>query len=144
MRFDWERLWDRAVCGAAALGGLLGGLLGGWDMTVKVLLGCMAADFISGTAVAWLGRSGKTEGGGPDSGIGLRGIARKGLALLIVCLAAMLDRLVGGVAFREMVCWFYIANEALSILENTALAGVPWPEGLKGMLEQVRRKGEGE
>lgn len=89
-----------------------------------------------------MGRSGKTDGGGLDSKVGWEGLLRKGMILLVVLVASLLDRVVGGEGwmFRNMACWFYIANEGLSILENSSLARVPWPEGIKKMLEQMKKK----
>lgn len=133
--------WDKVVIGAVAVGGFLATTLGGWDITLRVLLICMAVDFVTGLIVAALNRSGKTEGGGLDSRAGAKGIAKKVLALLIVVLATAIDSAIGeGAVFRDMVCWFYIANEALSILENTSLAGVPWPPKLKEALEQLKER----
>lgn len=43
---------------------------------------------------------------------------------------------------RSLVVCFYIANEGLSILENTGEAGVPIPTALKDALEQIRKKGD--
>jgi len=37
---------------------------------------------------------------------------------------------------------FYIANEALSVLENTAAMGVPYPKFIKTMLEAVKEKAD--
>ena len=107
-----------------------------------VLVGAMVIDYISGWACAILGKSTKTEGGGLNSEVAWKGLIKKGLALLVVLLGALLDRAVGQSVFRNMVVWFYIANEGLSILENLAQAGVPFPAGVKKMLEQLRDKND--
>ena len=62
--------------------------------------------------------------------------------LLFVLMAAMLDRVLGtdSPIFRSMVIWFYIANEGLSILENLAVAGVPFPRRFRQALEQLRSR----
>lgn len=135
--------WDKVIAIGAGIGGFIAGLYGGWDVSMWVLVGIMAIDYASGLVVAAMGKSGKSESGGLDSNVGWKGLARKFLTLLLVLVAAMVDRVLGdGAAFRTMACWFYIANEALSILENTALAGVHWPEGLKKALEQMKAKSE--
>ena len=77
-----------------------------------------------------------------NSEVAWKGLIKKGLALLVVLLGALLDRAVGQSVFRNMVVWFYIANEGLSILENLAQAGVPFPAGVKKMLEQLRDKND--
>ncbi len=139
--------WDKALKAAAAVGGAIAGFLGGWDMMLRVLVSLMAVDYASGLIVAWMGKSRKTENGYLDSNVGFRGIAKKFLMLLMVAVAAMTDKAMGGgetttSVFRSMVIWFYIANEGLSILENLALAGVPFPSGMKNALEQVRKKAD--
>lgn len=134
-------IWDKLAVALTATGGFLATTLGGWDITLQVLLICMAVDFITGLIAAALGHSAKTPGGGLDSHQSARGIARKILILLIIVLATAIDRVLGdGALFRDAACWFYIANEALSILENTALAGVPWPAKLKDALEQLKNR----
>ena len=133
-----ERIWDKAVKILAAMGGGIGGLLGGWDPLIKVLAAMMIADYISGLAVAAMGRSAKTEYGGLSSKVGAIGLARKGLMLLVVLTAALLDAAMGteGSVCRDAACWFYIANEGISILENAGQAGAPYPEKLKRLLGQ--------
>lgn len=138
----FKEAWDKIILMGAGIGGFVAGLYGGWDVSMWVLVGIMAVDYISGLMVAAMGKSGKSEGGGLDSNIGWKGLARKLITLLLVLVAAMVDRVIGnGAAFRTMACWFYIANEALSVLENTALAGVPYPDALKQALEQMKAKG---
>ena len=130
--------WDKVLKTLAGIAGAIAGLFGGWDTMLMVLVGAMVIDYISGWAVAILGKSTKTESGHLDSQVAWKGLLKKGLALLVVLLGALLDRAVGQQVFRNMVVWFYIANEGLSVLENLALAGVPFPQGVKKMLEQMR------
>lgn len=132
--------WDNIVKWLAAAAGVVAGLFGGWDTMIMVLVACMVIDYISGCVVAAMGRSQKTESGGLDSKIGFIGLAKKMLILLAVLLGALVDRVIGQPVFRSMVIWFYIANEALSILENLALAGVAFPEGMKKALEQIKSR----
>ncbi|MBE5802059.1 MAG: phage holin family protein [Clostridiales bacterium] len=133
-----EKVWDKVIKVLAAAGGAVAGALGGWDKLLMVLMSMMAADYLSGVAVALMGRSLKTEYGGLSSKVGARGLAKKGLMLLCVLVATMLDRVMGmdHAVCRDSVCWFYIANEGLSLLENMSLAGVPFPERLKELLGQ--------
>lgn len=137
-----ETTWPEILKWAAAAGGLIAGLFGGWSLSLTVLVGCMGVDYASGLIVAVMGKSRKTEGGGLDSNVGLRGLLRKGMILLVVLVASLLDRVIGGDGWmcREAACWFYIANEGLSILENSSLAGVPWPASVKKVLEQMKAK----
>jgi len=127
---------------AAALGGVAG-LLGEWNMLLTVLAWFIGIDYLTGLICAWRGRSPKTEGGGVSSRAGFDGLARKGLMLLIVLTATLLDRAVGteGAVFQTAVTGYYIANEGVSILENSALLGVPYPDALKKGLEMVKKDG---
>lgn len=133
-------MWDKMMKTLAGVGGAIAGLFGGWDMMLGVLIGVMAVDYATGLVVAAMGRSPKTETGHLDSKAGFRGLLRKGVILLMVLLGALLDLALGtGAAmFRNMVIWFYIANEGISILENVALTDMPFPAWLKGALEQLR------
>ena len=110
------------------------------------LLGMMAADYVSGVAVAAMGRSAKTSYGGLSSKVGAMGLARKGLMLLVVLVAALLDAAMGAEAAmcRDAAIWFYIANEGLSLLENMSLAGVPFPDRLKRLLGHKQQAQEEE
>ena len=110
---------------------------------LMVLVGCMAVDYVTGWIVAILGKSKKTESGYLDSNIGFRGILKKCLIILMVLLGSMLDKAIGQQnVFRSMVVFFYIANEGLSILENMALSGVPFPATIKKALEQLKQKND--
>lgn len=139
-----EKMWDKAVRGLAACGGAIAGMLGGWDPLLRVLVILMAADYVSGLLVAVMGKSAKTEYGGLSSKVGAMGLARKGLMLMVVLVAAMMDSVMGtGSAMcRDAACWFYIANEGISILENVGLAGAPYPAKLKQLLGQKQKEGE--
>lgn len=134
--------WDKIVKVVAAVGGAIAGLFGGFDTMLTVLVACMAIDYVTGLIVAWMGKSQKTESGHLDSKVGFRGIGKKALMLLVVLMAAMLDRAMGAeqAIFRTMMIWFYIANEGLSILENLSMAGVPFPHRVKDALEQLKQK----
>ena len=135
-----EGLWDKVVKGIALVAGAIAGIFGGMTTVMYVLLVMMAIDYVSGLLVAFMGKSIKTEGGGLDSKVGFKGLARKGLMLLVVFVASQLDLALGGVnkMFTDMACWFYIANEGISFMENLALAGVPFPEKLKKIFEQAK------
>ena len=137
-----EKVWDKAVRGLAACGGAIAGMMGGWDPLLRVLITLMAADYVTGLLVAMMGKSTKTEYGGLSSKVGAIGLARKGLMLMVVLVAALMDSVMGtGSAMcRDAACWFYIANEGISILENAGLAGAPYPAKLKELLGQKQKE----
>lgn len=129
-----EQIWKGCIKTLAACGGAIAGAMGGWDATLKVLVVMMAADYISGMVVAIMGKSEKTDFGGLSSKVGFIGLLKKCLMLLAVLVATMLDTAMGMAICRDAACWFYIANEGLSLLENMNLAGVPFPEKIKELL----------
>lgn len=133
-----------AVVAALAVG--LGGLakiFGGWDAALGVLIGFMAADYLTGLVVAGIfKRSPKSGTGALESRAGLKGLFRKGGILLLVLVGVWLDNLLGAVYIRPTMCLFFIANEGLSVLENLGLMGVPLPGFLRNMLEAMRDKAD--
>lgn len=137
-------MWDKIVKGLAAAMGAVAGFLGGWGVMLTALAVAMGVDYITGLIVAWRGKSSKTDGGGLSSKAGFDGLARKGVVILIVLLATVLDRVLGGevAIFQTAAAAYYIANEGLSILENAALMGVPFPPRMKKALEALKAKGE--
>ena len=135
---------NAVLAALAALGTFVANALGGWDAALQVLIGLMAADYVTGLIVAGVfKRSGKSETGALESRAGFKGIVRKCTILMLVWVATMLDRLTGAAYIRTAVCLFFIGNEGLSILENTALMGVPYPAFIKNALEAMRDKGDG-
>jgi toxin secretion/phage lysis holin len=105
-------------------------------MLLTVLMGMMAIDYMSGLVVAAMGKSEKSPTGGLCSAVGFAGIAQKGLMMLVVLVGAMLDKAMGAThaVCRDAVCWFYIANEGLSFLENLNRAGVEFPDMIQKAL----------
>jgi len=138
-------MWDKLTKAAAALIGAAAGMLGEWNVMLSVLAWMMCIDYVTGLICAWRGRSPKTDGGGVSSKAGFDGLARKSLIMLIVLMATLLDAAVGADSplFQSAAAGYYIANEGLSILENSALMGVPYPKKITEALEQLRGNGEG-
>ena len=123
------------------LGSALAAAFGGWDAAMAALTVCMAVDYISGSIVALVfHNSPKSETGAYNSAYGLKGLCRKGLMLLFVLAAVQIDRLLGADYVRDAVCIGFCTNEALSIVENLGLAGVPMPQAVTKALEQLQKK----
>ncbi len=116
-----------------ALGTGITWLLGTWDTALVVLIVFMTLDYATGLLRAWINKE-------VSSDVGLKGIARKGLIFVVLIVAVMLDRLLntGTWVFRTLVCYFYIANEGISLLENCAGLGLPIPEKIKDALAQLK------
>ena len=125
----------KTVC--AAVGGVCGLLWGKIDGVMLALLIFISIDYITGLMV---GISTKTL----NSSTGFKGLAKKVFILLLVLIANILDvHVLGGSGFiRGIVIAFYTANEGISILENAGKLGVPYPEKLKDVLEQLKESEE--
>ena len=110
-------------------------LLGAWDTAMIVLVSFMIIDYITGLIKGWYTKQ-------LSSDTGLKGIARKFLIVLVLFVAVLLDRLLntGTWVFRTLACYFYIANEGISILENIVELGLPVPDKLKEALAQLKDK----
>ena len=123
------------------VGSIAAKLLGGWDMALQTLILFMAVDYITGLVVAGVfHNSSKTETGTLESRAGWKGLCRKGMTLLIVLVASQLDLITGTEVIRNAVVIAYIVNEAISILENAGLMGLPIPSIIKKALDALQSK----
>ena len=86
-------------------------------------------------------KSSKSKSGTLESRAGWKGLCRKGMVLLFVLIAVRLDLLMGTSYLRDTVCIAFIANEAVSIVENAGLMGVPIPEVICKTIEVLEEKG---
>ncbi len=119
----------------AALGGYLGYFLGGLDGFLYALIAFIVIDYLTGIMVAVLEKKLSSE-------VGFRGIFKKVLIFALVAVAHIIDAEVirTGSAIRTAVIFFYLSNEGISILENTAKIGLPIPAKLKIVLEQLNKE----
>jgi toxin secretion/phage lysis holin len=120
-----------------AIGGYLGFFLGGLDGFIYALVTFVVIDYLTGIMAAIVERKLSSE-------IGFRGIFKKVLIFLLVTVGNIIDKnLVGtGGAVRTAVIFFYISNEGISVIENSIRIGLPVPEKLKNVLEQLQHKEE--
>lgn len=118
--------------GFTAIGGYLGYILGGHDSFLYALIAFVVIDYLTGIMLAIIRKEVSSE-------IGFRGIFKKVMIFLMVAIGHTIDAyLIGnGGAIRTAVIFFYISNEGISILENSANIGLPIPEKLKNILVQL-------
>ncbi|MDH5092506.1 phage holin family protein [Clostridium perfringens] len=130
-----ENIINYIKWGIVSLGTLFTWIFGAWDIPLITLLVFIFLDYLTGIIKVCKNKE-------LCSNIGLKGIAKKGLILIVLLVAVMLDRLLGNGTwmFRTMIAYFYITNEGISILENCAALGVPIPEKLKQALKQLNNK----
>lgn len=128
-----------AFCGT--VGGFIASLFGGWTNGIITLLMFMCIDYISGIMVAGVFKnSKKTETGALESRTGWKGLCRKGMSLVIVLVAYRLDVHIGTNYIRDAVIIAFCVNEAISIIENAGLMGIPLPDVLTKAIDILSKK----
>lgn len=129
-------------CGVlGVLGAAIVACLGGWDTALQTLIVFMTIDYLTGIVVAAVfKKSSKTENGRLNSGIGLKGLFRKIAMLSAVLMAYYLDRVAGTDYVRDAACLAFVCNEAISIIENFGLMGVPIPSVITNAIEVLKDK----
>ena len=134
-----KEFWNMVQMAFAAVGGWLGYFLGGNDGLLIALVLFVVVDYLTGVMCAI---SDKTL----SSNVGFRGICRKVLIFLLVGIANILDgHVIGtGSVLRTAVIFFYISNEGVSLMENAGHLGLPIPEKIKTVLEQLHDRAEKE
>ena len=134
-----KEFWSIVQLVFTGIGGWLGYFLGGCDGLILALLLFVSVDYITGVMCAIADRKLSSE-------VGFKGICRKVLIFLLVGIANILDvNVIGtGSVLRTAVIFFYISNEGVSLLENAAHLGLPVPNKMKAVLEQLHKKGEDE
>lgn len=128
------------VRAAAAVLAMVLSILGGWDAPLALLFGLMGLDIVTGIVVSFRGFSTNTVTGRFSSREMYIGLTRKLLVIALVILANSLDGLLGTVVTRSAVIGYYALNEAMSILENAAVMGVPCPSWLINALQKMRER----
>lgn len=115
------------------LGSVLSYLLGGFDNTIIFLVIAMTLDYITGLIYAWHTKS-------VSSRVGYIGIVKKVLIFFVIVIAHQIDvsMNITEPIFRTSVCWFFIANECISLLENCSNIGLPIPKKLQDALQQIK------
>ncbi len=134
----------------AAIGGAIAGYFIAMPPIVWILIAVMSLDYLTGLICGFMGVSPKTESGGLSSGAAFKGLMKKVLILCVVGLAALIDHAVTqgtGIeiaAVTGATCFWFVASEGLSVLENAAAMGVPIPKVLLQALEIMKRQGGGD
>lgn len=120
------------------IGGFVGWFLGGVDGFLYALLVFVVVDYLTGLMAAFIQKKISSE-------VGFRGICRKVAIFCLVGIAHILDAQVikTGSVLRTAIVFFYLSNEGISILENITIIGLPVPQKLRDVLEQIRDKDGG-
>ena len=134
-----REFWNGVQVVFTAIGGWLGWFLGGCDGLLYALIAFVVIDYITGIMCAVADKK-------LSSAVGFKGICKKVLIFALVGLGHILDtRVIGaGSVLRTAVIFFYLSNEGVSLVENAAHLGLPVPEKLKEVLEQLHDRAEKE
>lgn len=134
-----KEFWNMIQVIFTAVGGWLGYFLGGCDGLLIALVVFAVTDYITGVMCAIADKKLSSE-------IGFKGICRKVIIFMLVGIAHVLDVnvIATGSVLRTAVIFFYLSNEGVSLLENAAHLGLPVPEKLKDVLEQLHDRAEKE
>ena len=130
-----KEIWANLQIAISAIGGWIGWLLGGYDGFLYALIAFVVIDYVTGIMVAVLERKLSSE-------VGFKGVFKKVLIFSLVAVGHIIDSKIiqNGSTIRTAVIFFYLSNEGISILENTAKIGLPIPERLKKILEQINKE----
>ena len=121
--------------GVALCGGAVSYLYGGWSSLLGILLAFVVIDYVTGFVAA--GTEGKLS-----SEVGLKGIAKKVFIFVMVAVAHLADQAIGTEIIRDAAIFFYLANELLSITENSGRIGLPVPPFITQAVAILKGKGE--
>ena len=134
-----KEFWNLVQLGFMAVGGWLGYFLGGCDGLLYALLAFVVLDYITGIMCAIADRE-------LSSNVSFRGLAKKVLIFAMVGIGHILDVQIFGETgvLKTAIIFFYLSNEGLSLVENAAYLGLPVPEKLRAVLEQLHEKSRGD
>ena len=112
---------------------------GDFDGLLIALIALMVFDYVTGVIRAAVNHD-------LCSSVGFKGIARKVLILALVAVGNLVDvHIIGdGSLCRSLVIGFYVANEALSIIENAIGLGLPVPKKLVTIIRDLKEKNDKE
>ena len=129
--------WTMTRVCFSAIGGWLGYFMGGCDGLMAALILFVVADYTTGVMCAVVDKKLSSE-------VGFKGIFRKVMIFILVGMAHILDTQVigAGSVLRSAVIFFYLSNEGVSLLENAAHLGLPVPEKIKVVLDQLHDRSE--
>lgn len=130
-----QNVIDKIELMFAALGAFLGWFFGGFDGFLYALIIFVVMDYFTGILAAGVKHELSSE-------VGFKGIAKKVCIFVLVGIANIVDTQViqNGSAIRTAVIFFYLSNEGVSLLENSAHLGLPVPDKLKDVLQQLHNK----
>ena len=132
-----KEIWTYTQMVIAGIGGWFGWFLGDYDGFLYALIAFVVLDYLLGVMCGIVEKH-------LSSDVGARGIFKKVVIFSLVGVAHIIDQNIigdGGV-LRTAVIFFYLSNEGISIIENATRLGLPIPEKLRDVLEQLKDGGD--
>ena len=109
-------------------------LLGGYDKGIEALLVLVIIDYLTGIFSAIMK-------GELSSKVGLKGICKKFFMFAIIAMAVQVESFIGQPeSIHNLVVWFFVGNEAISIVENID-DYIELPPWLKKWLKKFKNNG---
>ena len=132
-----KEIWTYTQMVIAGIGGWFGWFLGGYDGFLYALIAFVVLDYLLGVLCAIIEKH-------LSSDVGAKGIFKKVVIFYLVGVAHIIDQnIIGdGDVLRTAVIFFYLSNEGISIIENATRLGLPVPEKLRDVLEQLKDGGD--
>lgn len=132
----FEHLFRGTISGLVAIGGYLFGNSNN-ELLIALLI-FVITDYVSGVICGIVEHK-------LSSAIGFKGIAKKILLFGIVAVTHILDQRLGlKDALMTATIFFYLANEGLSIVENSVRLGLPMPNKIRSVLVQLKNQSDNE
>ena len=107
--------------------------LGGFDEILEILCLMIVLDFITGLMKAIVNKN-------VSSRRCFEGVIKKTCYFILIAIAYSISGFNPQYSdmVRDLVCYYLIATDALSVRENIGECGVPYPKFLKDILEQLK------
>ncbi|MDL2318560.1 phage holin family protein [Eubacteriales bacterium OttesenSCG-928-A19] len=133
-----KEVWTWIQAALAVVGGALGWYFGGFDGMLYALIAFAVLDFILGL----LRHAFVEENVSSDRR--LKRAVQKVLIFVLVGVANIVDnQVIGeGNVLRNAVVFFYLSSEGVSILEHAAALGLPIPDKLRAILQELHQTDE--
>ena len=134
-----KEFWSLIQLIFAAVRGWIDLFLGGYDGLLCALITFVVIDYITGMFCAGVDHKLSSE-------VGFKSICQKLLIFILVGVGNIIDVQILGNSnvLRTAVIFFYLSNEGLSLLNNSANLGLPIPHKLKDILEQLHDRAKKE
>lgn len=116
-------------------------LFGGWTPKLSIVIIMMGIDLFAGFMVAAVfNNSPKSETGAADSKAMFKGLCKKIMMICLLAVAHQIDKALGVDYIMLATTYGFIANEALSIVENAGLMGIVKSDVLMNAIEVLKNK----